>query len=413
MKLRIILFLVAILAVVILTSAAAQFSPEQWGEQIAPGIEYREYKVSGPNNVFVARMERDIEDVILESSIAQGQLVSGRESVSSMAARYDDAINFWGQSYITRTWGLRNDVVVAINGSFFDWDSGIPQSGQIHSGWYAKRFNNLGGSSGFVWKMDRSAFIGGCVNNEADKQFIYFSNGNTQNIDGINTERNNDRLVIYTPQYDSYTPTTEEDGIEVLVEMTRPTLVLPSPAYASGFVRAVLSGNGATMIPFDHIVISASGSAAEELAENAVAGTEVQISQEITHYEEGCSGPLSPNGWTKSYASISGSFVFLKDGEIQTFDDPGATARHPRTAISFNDEYIYFIVVDGRDVKDSIGMTIQQLAEFTWMNPSRQPGELLRMVAGHLRWWSMGRLRTIPTAITMCVIIMFTCQRFR
>jgi hypothetical protein len=400
MKLRIVLFLVAILGVVALTTAAAQSTPEQlgeqvtserwsdpaasqplvenaasdplgaqvspgqWGEPVVPGIEYREYALSDPNDVFVARMDRNVSDLILESSIAQGQLVEGRETVSSMADRYDDAINFWGQADITRTWGLRNDVVVAINGSFFDWESGVPQSGQVQSGWYAKRFDNLGGSSGFVWKLDRTAFVGGCVNNEADKQFIHFANGNTQNIDGINVERNSNSLVIYTPQYDSYTPSTSDDGVEVLVEMTRPNLVLPYPAYATGFVRAILSGKGATTIPFDHIVLSAHGSAAELLQENAVPGSEVQISQEITHYEEGCSPPLSPNGWTKAYASISGSFVFLKDGEIQTFEDPGATERHPRTAIVFNDDYIYFIVVDGRDVKESIGMTIQELAEF-------------------------------------------------
>jgi hypothetical protein len=365
MKLRTILFMASVLGLVWLTSAVAQDTPEQWGELVAPGIEYREYDLPDPNNVFVARMQRDNEDVILESSIAQGQLVSGRESVSSMAARYDDAINFWGQSTITRTWGLRNDVVVAINGSYFDWDSGVPESGQIHSGWYAKRFDDLAGGSGFVWKLDRSAFIGGCVNHEPDNQFVYFSNGNTQNIDGINSERDNNQLVIYTPQYDSYTPTTEDNGVEVLVEMTRPTLVLPEPAYASGYVRAILSGKGATMIPFDHIVLSAHGSAADELETNAQPGTEVRISQEITHYEEGCSPPLSPNGWTKSYASIGGDYVYLKDGEIQTFDNAGATERHPRTAIAYNDDYIYFIVVDGRDVRDSRGMTIQELAEFT------------------------------------------------
>jgi hypothetical protein len=408
MKLRIILFMVAVLGVVGLTSAVAQYEPEpwneqissgqygeqvaseqlgevvppeqegdqaapegsveqvvlgQWGEVVAPGIEYREYQLAGPNDAFVARMDRSVGELILDSSIAQGQLVSGRETVSSMAERYDDAINFWGKTAMTSTWGLRNDVVVAINGSFFVGAG--PQGGAIHSGWYAKRFDNLAGGSGFVWKMDRSAFVGGCVNHQVDKQIVYFSNGNTQNINGINVERNSNSLVIYTPQYDGVTPTTQDDGVEVLVEMTRPNHVLPPPAYASGFVRAILSGKGTTPIPFDHLVLSAHGSAATDLVANAVPGTEVQISQEITHYEEGCSPPLSPSGWTKAYSSIGGSFVFLKEGEIQAFDDPGATARHPRTAIAFNDDYIYFIVVDGRDVKESIGVTIQELAQFT------------------------------------------------
>ena len=33
----------------------------------------------------------------------------------------------------------------------------------VQSGWYAKRFDDLGGGSGFAWKLDRSAFIGECV----------------------------------------------------------------------------------------------------------------------------------------------------------------------------------------------------------------------------------------------------------
>jgi hypothetical protein len=45
--------------------------------------------------------------------------------------------------------------------------------------------------------------------------------------------------------------------------------------------------------------------------------------------------------------------------------DLGALERHPRTAIAFNDEYMFFIVVDGRYPGVSIGMTIAELAEFT------------------------------------------------
>jgi hypothetical protein len=36
-----------------------------------------------------------------------------------------------------------------------------------------------------------------------------------------------------------------------------------------------------------------------------------------------------------------------------------------RTAVAYNDQYIFFIVVDGRDDDHSKGMTIRQLAEFS------------------------------------------------
>jgi hypothetical protein len=62
---------------------------------------------------------------------------------------------------------------------------------------------------------------------------------------------------------------------------------------------------------------------------------------------------------------MGGSYVFLKDSQIIQHNDLGATQRHPRTAIAYNDDYIFFIVVDGRDPELSIGMTINELALFT------------------------------------------------
>jgi hypothetical protein len=92
---------------------------------------------------------------------------------------------------------------------------------------------------------------------------------------------------------------------------------------------------------------------------------EIGVSQEITHYKKNCVDPLGLS-WLKTYASVGGAFYFLNNGDIQSSTDPGATARNPRTAIAFNDEYIYFIVVDGRDEHHlSAGMTIDELAIFS------------------------------------------------
>ena len=340
-------------------SAAVPAVDPGW-EQIASGIEYQKYQLPDPNNVFVVRMYRINTGVTLDSSIAQGKLAEGKETVSGMYARYDQALNFWGGA-----WGMRNQVVVAINGSYYDLGSGIPQGGQVQSGWYAKRFGDLGGWSGFAWMLDRSAFIGECVYHRPEKQLITYSvTANTQQITDINKARGADELIIFTPQYNSQTG-TDNSGVEVLVEMNRPTMILPAPAYASGIVRQIHNGEvkGNSLIPFNSIVLSASGTAAQTLLENVQVGSEIRISQEITSYKDDCSTPL-PLSWTKTYASIQGAFFFLRDGQIRDFDDPGATNRNPRTAIAFNDQYIYFIVVDGRNFHHSVGMTINELAVF-------------------------------------------------
>jgi len=346
----------------------SQEDPSPW-VTIGTGIEYREFVLPDPNNVFVARMDRDNLATTLESSIAQGKLVSGRETVSSMARRYEQAINYWGES-----WGARNHVVVAINGSFFDYVTGIPFRGLIHSSWYAKRFDDYENGTGFAWTLDRLPFIGGgCLTHPLDKNVITFlrldNYGKTQTIDGVNAPRATDQLVIYTPQYDARTHTSDGGAtVEVLVEMTEPAMLISSGKMVTGYVRAIRDKLGSTPIPFNYVVLSAHGTARTKLLNNIEIGDTIGFSQKIKDYDVNagiCNTTLSPFDWDKTYASIGGSFHFLKNGEIQSFpNDQGAIARHPRTAIAYNDNYIYFIVVDGRNPFRSVGMTIDEMATF-------------------------------------------------
>jgi len=134
----------------------------EWAS-LTPGIDYRQFTLPDPNHVFVARMDRNNQNVAIEATISQGSLGSGVEPVSGMVARADDAITNWGLSQNDPTWEMRSQSVVAIKGSYFEDSSGLPQGGQVISGWYAKRFADLGGWSGFAWTLDRQAFISDCV----------------------------------------------------------------------------------------------------------------------------------------------------------------------------------------------------------------------------------------------------------
>ncbi len=350
------LLLVFFLAVII---QPAQGAANGW-TVIGPGIDYQAFHLSDPNNVFVTRMDRSDPNVTIDSSIAQGRLASGRESVSSMASRYEQSINYWGQE-----WGGRNHVVTAINGYYYDADTGQPWRGQVLSGWYAKRFDDYENGSGFAWGLNRNAFIGGCVAHIPANQFItLLKMSETQKFSGTNVPRGDNELVIYTPQYDSSTH-TDTAGLEVVVEMSRPNLILPEPAMAVGRIRAIRNNKGNTPIPFDSIVLSASGDLAVKLLSfDLQLGDEIGISQEITHYQDDCKTKNSAS-WTKVYASIGGDFHFLRNGVIDSYPDkPAANTRVPRTAIAFNDAYIFFIVVDGRHSGVSIGMKISEVARF-------------------------------------------------
>jgi hypothetical protein len=396
MKLLSYLVLSAVLLSIGAPVVVAKEVDEPWGEQVAPGIEYREYRLPTPNNVFVTRMERDNPLVTIESSIGQGRLSGGTETVRGMTQRYDGAINYWDQN-----WGNRNQVVAAINGYYFDYSTSIPRQGQIHSGWYSKLFDQCEtgtGGSGFAWKLDRNVFIGESVRNPV-KEIHYFRDvdsdvlfGNEYNLgtnglenfvylplalntigvlpepkqvfDGINVERGQDQLILYTSQYGKDTGTDKTDSIEVLVRMTSPSLIRDTKDeefFPIGVIERIYENRGSTQIPFDHVVLSMHGVKKDEfLAIQAKVGEEIGILQII----KGCID--SPDfSWENTYASIGGAFYFLKDGVINDFSDKGeAKVRDPRTAIAFNDDYIFFIVVDGRDEWYSKGMSIGELAKF-------------------------------------------------
>jgi hypothetical protein len=358
-----------LILMVLATPTLAQPLPQEDGwTPVAEGIDYQEFRLQGPNHAFVARMDRSNTNLTIESSIAHGGLYGSLETVRDMADEAEQAINYWGSTFITPTWGARNDVVVAINGSYFDFDTKIMTGGMIKSGWYAKRFEECGGYTGFGWNLSRVPFIGENVVYSTGKNIAMFPAMETEmDIFTLNGERNPDELVLYTPQYAENTG-TNNNGVEVLVELTRPAMLLPEPSvYAKGFVRAINIRDGKTTIPFDHVVLSASGELSATLLANVSLGAEVRISQELTSRKtEDCGTPPKPDiSWIKTYASVQGHYYFVKNGIINPYDDDqNAVDLHPRTAIAYNDQYIFFIVVDGRDPLVSIGMSIGELGDF-------------------------------------------------
>jgi len=325
---------------------------------VGDGIEYQKFTLSDPNNVYVARMARANTNAYIESTIGQGRTSGGTEIMSSQAARYDDAIGYWNQ-----VWGNRNDVVVAINGSFYNTSTGVPPSGMVHSGWYDKRYDNLGGQSGFAWTLNRAAFIGDCVTHFSWKQLIYYiSDGSvSQEFQGINVAPGDNQITIFTPQYDTDTG-TDSTVTEVLVEMSRPALLMPTPATCNGVVKQIIQNTGSTQIPFDCVVLSAKGTAATTLLNYAHVGDTIGISQEIHSYDVSCATQVSLD-WTKTYGAVSGNFVFLRNSVIQPTTNAGLIIDDPRTAIGYNSDYVFFFVVDGRSAQ-SIGMTTDDMGAF-------------------------------------------------
>jgi hypothetical protein len=359
----ILLFLIGIL---ISFPPHATAQTDGW-EPVVPGaVDYQKFIAPGPNEVFVARLYRDNPDAIIDSSLGQGRISGGTETVTNMAKRYDQAVNYWGES-----WGGRNEVVVAINGFYYGPDEeppGVPWSGQVQCGWYAKRFYDY--SSGFAWKLDRTPFIGRCMSHLPEKQLITNDASGAVEISGINEGRGGNDLILFTPQYD-FSTETDSSGLEILVELERPSLIIPpstNGARVLGIVQAVLPDQGNTVIPFDHVVLSAKGSARADLENLGLSvGDQIGINQEITQLSSCPYLPPPDANWLKTYASVGGYPILVREGEIPDFEGEGVDGwdvRNPRTAIAYDDQFIYFIVVDGRNPGISEGMTYPELAAF-------------------------------------------------
>jgi hypothetical protein len=325
---------------------------------VIPGVDLREFRLPGPNRAYVTRMDRSNSSLTIESGLPRGTLTNERQTVSEMAAHYDQTLSAWGG-----TWGARTQVVAAINGSYFDLGTGEPNNGMVVGGWYTKMFSDLGGWSGFAWQADRSAFVGACVDHTKKAQTITnLINGDQFAIDGINTKVKGDQLVIFTPHYDTFSP-GQKNGVEILVGLYQPLGLRKPDEPTIGTVLSVHRGQDRIPIPFDSIVLSARGSAANELLDSARTGHVLSFSLQISHYEANCR-TFSPFNWAGTYTSIGGTLPFLREGEIIPFQDAGASQKHPRTAICFNNDWLYFVVIDGRNSGYSVGMTIPELASF-------------------------------------------------
>lgn len=345
------------LIIIALTIGWVAASADSGWQQIVDGIDYHAYTLAGPTRVFVTRMQLDNPNVILESGLAGGTVGDGFETVSSIANRYDGTINTWN-GY----WGTRSDVVAAINGSYFDLETGIADDGVIQSGWYVSQFHDLGGLSGLVWKNDRSLFIGSCVYHREGSQFIRnVTEGTELALDGLNRNVRKGEVILLTPQFG--TRSFGGSFTEVLIEMTQPAGLLPGSKSSIGVVREIHDHGGQFTIPFDHVVLSARGDSRDALQSAMNVGDVVGLELEITHLDEDCRRSNS-DSWANAYTSVAGNWVFLRDGEVFVDDDRGATIRNPRTALCYNDSYLYFVVVDGRDESYSRGMTIPELASF-------------------------------------------------
>jgi hypothetical protein len=169
-------------------------------------------------------------------------------------------------------------------------------------------------------------------------------------VNGMNRQRNTDEVIVYTASFGPKTLTGPE-GIEAVV--------------VKGKITAVSRTNGNSSIPDGGFVVSANGKYRDELAwlapgdeVNGFFGAYLLIGgdrYELNHVDD----------------IVAGVPQLIKNGKIHiTWEQEKASksfveTRHPRTAVAKLPDWKFLMVtVDGRQPGVSVGMTLQELAEY-------------------------------------------------
>src|SRR5215204_5883179 len=184
-------------------------------------------------------------------------------------------------------------------------------------------------------------------------------------INGVNRERKNDELILYTPEFNR-TTLTNKTGTEVIV--------------INGKITAIMK-TGSNFIPVNGFVLSAAGKAEELLIKGSKIGSKVSLSliqpvsmldEKEQKAEQERRKPLAhvnEETFKKIEDITNGVPQLIKGGKIEITWEQEKTnkafveTRHPRTAVAkLKDGKFLMITVDGRS-ESSGGIGLEDLAK--------------------------------------------------
>ena len=183
--------------------------------------------------------------------------------------------------------------------------------------------------------------------------------GKEFDFSGINRERKEDEIILYTPEFHR-TTLTDKSGTEIAVR--------------SGENYGVRNGAGSSVVPENGFIISLSGKMREEVLRHAKVGRKVSI-QTLVLYGVSPRFPRpETDGTSRAFDTaediVGGVPQLIRDGKIDiTWEKEKSSkafveTRHPRTAVAkLKDGKFLMITVDGRS-ELSGGIGLQDLAEY-------------------------------------------------
>lgn len=280
---------------------------------IRPGLKYTSWLRSfphGPVQAHILAIDRRAGYII--KPVLSNGAVQGLEPLGSMSAGAG--------------------AVAAINGSYFTPSGEIigllKISGEIIS------TPNIPRTAIGFFPDGRIAF------DQAGWQGYVELDGSRVGLSGVNRERGEDELILYTGRYGSSTRTNAY-GLELVIG-------------PDSRVLSIAKGN--TKLDAAAVVLSAHGALARELA-GLRPGDSVKIHQSL--------GPV----WDEAEHALGAGPRLVKDGAVylttktEEFGSDVAGGRAPRSAVGLTANTVLLVVVDGRQAA-SAGLTLLELALF-------------------------------------------------
>jgi hypothetical protein len=336
------LYLCCFHALFLLNAAYSQPTDTVKVEMVAGGILHSTiFFPSIPLTVNVLKIDLSVPglDVVTVKAARDGnERLFARETVSSMAHRVSSDTM---------------EVVAAINGDFYDVESGAPMNLQIKAGEVVKLHNSVPPKTGFGITRERNHFLERLL--LEGKLLTRWDSVLT--LEAVNNASTTCEAVLFNHFYGERTGTTTYGTILWLRLISEP--IVGDTVYAT--VDSVVDLSGNVVIEPGRYVLIARGGARHFVLRNVRMRDTVRFV--ITAKPAVGRITEALGGWPRIVRE--GKNTVRVEAELEEAILANTDRRHPRTAvgISRDAKTLYLVVVDGRQA-NSVGMTLNELADF-------------------------------------------------
>ena len=326
------------------TSCVSPRGPKVFPE-VSPGICYTNQRESRiPWSIHVVRVDRAQPDLELRSVHAHGASL-GLSTVGEMIDNQDLEAG---------------TPVVAVNGDFFQMPgkahAGDPRGLQIMDGEMISAPS--GGVSFWIDPTGEPHTM-----NVTSLFKVFWPDGST-NLLGLNETRKTNGVVLYTPG--AGWSTLSRNSRELVLEREGDGAWFPLRAgdLITARVKEVRETGNTPLAP-NQMILSAHrrwSPKVPKVAPGALLKLSLETSPDLRDVRTALSGGpvlvrnFEVQNWPKAEKDPKGK---APPPEIRTMWE-----KHPRTAIGWNNRFLYLVEVDGRQAHLSIGMTLKELAEY-------------------------------------------------